>query len=230
MGEELETVDFTEYNKPPFLPGWLSNGQTKELAGTIDGALGDVNEGAIELANQYDLEIVKNNPALLNRRGELLGLPRNGMDDKTYFQMQQLRIKLNLNKSTVNDIIELIKMFYESEEVHIIQNYPAGIRILHDGNGGKGVDFNSFMRETVGAGISFDTREIYRFRDGVDAGDKGGEVTVKYYGGVYYDALYKYNGLTTYKGYNSYNGEFKYNHKISYSVKKAFVSSETYEF
>ena len=35
----FETVDFSEYNKPPFLPGWMNKEQTLQLAKTPDNQL-----------------------------------------------------------------------------------------------------------------------------------------------------------------------------------------------
>src|SRR5574344_2417899 len=155
----FETVDFSEYNKPPFLPGWMNKEQTLQLAKTPDEQLEEFCVAVKTLSEQYSKDFFINNTELLNRRGHLLGVERQGSNNETYYRQQELRILLNLNNSSVPQIIKILKTFYSAEVIHIRPNYPAGITILHDGLSPVGVDFNSFIEETIGAGIAFETRE-----------------------------------------------------------------------
>ena len=175
----FETVDFSEYNKPPFLPGWMNKEQTLQLAKTPDKQLEEFCVAVKTLSEQYSKDFFINNTELLNRRGRLLGIERQGSDNETYYKQQELRILLNLNNSSVPQIIKILKTFYSAEVIHIRPNYPAGITILHNGLSPVGVDFNSFIEETIGAGIAFETRELYVYKELMKLFDS--KLTLKYW-------------------------------------------------
>ena len=80
----FETVDFSEYNKPPFLPGWMNKEQILQLAKTPDKQLEEFCVAVKTLSEQYSKDFFINNTELLNRRGRLLGIERQGSDNETY--------------------------------------------------------------------------------------------------------------------------------------------------
>jgi len=210
----FETVDFSEYNKPPFLPGWMNKEQTLQLAKTPDKQLEEFCVAVKTLSEQYSKDFFINNTELLNRRGRLLGIERQGSDNETYYKQQELRILLNLNNSSVPQIIKILKTFYSAEVIHIRPNYPAGITILHDGLSPVGVDFNSFIEETIGAGIAFETRELYVYKELMKLFDS--KLTLKYWNldEIHYCGQIPYNGIATYGGQHwedmLYDGKNKY--------------------
>jgi hypothetical protein len=158
----LKPIDFTEYNKPPFFPQWLCDDETLKLVQYDDDLYADVDENTRAIAEQYDIDTIGG--ALQDRLGKLLYEYRNGNSDEVYRMYLKLRTMLNTANGTVNDIIKFISFFYSSEVVHIVPNYPAGIRILHDGENDT-INFNSIIRQIVGAGIAYDTRELFYFSD-----------------------------------------------------------------
>lgn len=210
----FETVDFSEYNKPPFLPGWMNKEQTLQLAKTPDKQLEEFCVAVKTLSEQYSKDFFINNTELLNRRGRLLGIERQGSDNKTYYKQQELRILLNLNNSSVPQIIKILKTFYSAEVIHIRPNYPAGITILHDGLSSVGVDFNSFIKNTISAGIAFETRELYVYKELMKLFDS--KLTLKYWNldEIHYCGQIPYNGIATYGGQHwedmLYDGKNKY--------------------
>lgn len=211
----MKEVDFSEYNKPPFLPGWMNKEETLVVAKTPDKQLAEFNKAVLALSNQFSKDYFISNTELLNRRGRLLGIERNGSDNETYYKQQELRILLNLNKSTIPDIIRILKTYYSAEVIHIQPNYPAGITILHDGLSPVGVDFNSFIKETIGAGIAYETRELYVFKELLLVSDKRLGLGFKDFDELHYCGLLNYNGVATYGGQHweqmLYDGTSRYN-------------------
>jgi len=160
----MKPVDWDEYNEPPFLPQWLCEGETLELARYDDGLRKEIESQLRKMVEQYDLDKVKG--VLLDRIGKILAEPRNGNDDELYRILLHLRKLLNTADGTVNDVIKVIKFFYTSEIVQITANYPAGISILHDGEG-PNVDFNKIMAAVVPAGVAYDTKELFYFTENI---------------------------------------------------------------
>jgi hypothetical protein len=113
------------------------------------------------MADQYDLDHIEG--ALLDRIGGILDEARDGDTDDFYRVRLKVKKLLNTSNGSVNDIIKIAKVLYSGEDVHIAANYPAGIRILHDGEGTAGLDFNKILRAVVAAGVSYDTREIFNY-------------------------------------------------------------------
>lgn len=197
---QFEPIDIDEYNKPPFLYGWLCKGETLDFAKISDQQLVEFSIAGINLADQFDTDLIKANTALLDRRGALLGLSREGADNEIYFIRQELKILLNQNKSTVPDIIKLLKTFYTAETIHITPDYPAGINILHDGTSPIGIDFNSFIKEVIGAGISYATRELLYFAETLCLGDDNLYLHLYDLDEILYNGDYMYNGFVMYGG------------------------------
>jgi hypothetical protein len=157
-------IDWDEYNEPPFLPQWLSEGETLELARYDDGLRMEIEKQIRAMVEQYDIDKVKG--VLLDRIGKILAEVRNGNDDALYRIMLKLRKLLNTADGTVNDVIKVIKFFYTSEIVNISPNYPAGISIFHDGEG-PNVDFNKIMAAVVPSGVAYDTKELFYFVENI---------------------------------------------------------------
>lgn len=191
-------IDFDEYNKPPFFPGWASGGELLELAKTPDKQLGELCVAIDTTSDLFDDELLLDNDALLDRRGRLLGIERQGSDNETYLKQQKLRMLLNLNRSTIPDIIKILKTYYSAEVIHIVPRYPAGITILHDGLSPIGVDFNSFIVETIGAGIAFETRELYVYNEKLNVSDNRLFLKIYDYDEIHYNGRFMYNGAVQY--------------------------------
>lgn len=160
----MNNIDWNEYNEPPFFPQWLCEGETLDLAKYDDGLRIEIEKQLRAMVEQYDLETVKG--ALLDRIGKILAEPRNGNDDELYRLLLRLRILLNTTDGTINDVIKVIKFFYTSEVVNITPNYPAGISILHDGEG-PNIDFNRIISAVVPAGVAYDTKELFVFFENI---------------------------------------------------------------
>jgi len=153
-------IDWDEYNEPPYLPQWLCDDETLELAKYDDPLRIEIESQLRLMVEQYHLENIEGEQ--LDRIGKILGEPRNGNDDKLYRVYLMLRILLNTTNGTVNDVIKVIKYFYTSEVVNIKQNYPAGVSILHDGEG-PNIDFNRIIAAVIPAGVAYDTKELFNF-------------------------------------------------------------------
>lgn len=217
-------VDWDLYNKPPFLPGWMNSEETLELAKIPDEQLEEIEIGIDELAEQYDEEVLKNNTALIDRRGALLSVKRQGQDNETYLHLQELRKYLNLNRSTVNDIIKILKSYYNNETIEITPSYPAGIHIRHYGQSPEKVDFNQFIKEVIGAGIAYATEEYFYFTDKMKIKDKQLDIRKWDLDDIHYDGRFNYSGLVQYgsmtgsrQGSVFYDGKFGYNEEIVYN-------------
>jgi hypothetical protein len=234
-------IDWNIYNRPPYYPEYLARGETKKLVSFDDEGLAEIDKNIDKAADQYDLDTVK--AALLDRIGKIVNEKRDGNGDELYRLLIRLRILLNTASGTVNDIIKVVKFIYSSEVVHIVPGYPAGITILHDGES-PSVNFNKYIVQVIGAGIAYDTREIFDFSDTVEISeslnvkvrredfDSFGH-PIKYNGAIKYDGYtvndtilvknkydgtFKYNGTITYNGFrNKYDGTFKYNGAITYN-------------
>jgi hypothetical protein len=165
----FEPIDWKSFNRPPYLPQWLCRGETKKFAEFGDKQYMDIDGQIYHLSEQYDIDNAK--AVLLDRIGKILSEPRDGNDDELYRLLIKLRILLNTCKGTVNEIIKVIKFIYSSEVVNMTPNYPAAITILHDGHNDS-IDFNRIIAETIGAGIGYDTKEIFVFIEEMPSEDE----------------------------------------------------------
>ncbi len=193
----FKKIDWTIFNKPPFFPGWMTKSETLDLAKIPDKQLEDFEENVHTLAEQYDKDVIKNNTALIDRNGSLLGLKRQGQSNEEYLKLQNLRKLLNTNNSTVNDIIAILKLYYNNEKIEIIPDYPAGLKIKHYGESADKVNFNIFIAEVIGAGISYATEQYYLFNDSINISEN---VKLKKYDldEVHYDGQFCYDGFIQY--------------------------------
>lgn len=165
----MERIDFSSFNKPKHFPSWLCDGDTLKLAEYDDAQLEELDSNIREMSEQFDIDNASG--AELDRIGKLLGEDRGGNSDDVYRQYIKLRTMLNTANGTIEDIIKFVKFFYSSETVHLVPNYPAGLRILHDGFNDT-LDFNRIIKQIVGAGISYDTRELFNMSDEFPFSDK----------------------------------------------------------
>jgi len=186
----FDAIDWAKYNRPPFLLQWLTKGETKKFAEYYDPLLIDIENEMRVLSDQYDLDTATG--ILLDRIGKLLDEDRNGNDDDTYRILIRLRAMLNKTNGSEKDIIKVIKYFYNSEVVHIEPNYPAGIRIFHDGEG-KPINFNKILKQVVPAGVSYDTQELFSFTDDELLVDSQ-SVELTHYSEEEFDGKIRHNG------------------------------------
>jgi len=171
---KFEPVDFNEYNKPPYLPQYLARGDTKKLVSFDDEQFRELDRLIDKMSDQYDLDKAKG--ILLDRIGKILDMPRNTDDDELYRLFLRLKVILNTTTGSINDIIKVIKFIFSSEVVHITQNYPAGLTILHDGEA-PSINFNSIISQVVAAGVSFDTKELFYFTEKIEVTENAKIVT-----------------------------------------------------
>jgi hypothetical protein len=165
----FDPIDFSRYNKPPFLPQWLSRGETKKIANYGDKQYVEIDGVFREMSKQYDLDNIKG--ALLDRLGSLVDEQRDGKTDEIYRLMIRLRTLLNTTTGSIPELIKVIKFLYGSEVVHIVSDFPAGLIILHDGEG-PDVNFNQIIRQVVGAGIDYSTKELFYFTEELPSSEK----------------------------------------------------------
>ena len=165
----MEKIDFASFNKPKHFPQWLCSGDPLRLAEYDDAQLEELDNNIRSLGGQFDIDNASG--AELDRIGKILDQERNGNDDRIYRIYLKLKTMLNTANGTIEDIIKFVKFFFSSEIVHLVPNYPAGLRILHDGWNDE-VDFNRVVRQIVGAGIEYDTRELFNMTEEFPFGDK----------------------------------------------------------
>jgi len=197
-------VNWDEYNEPPYLPQWLCEGETLELAKYDDNLRIEIENELRSMVEQYDLDKVKG--VLLDRIGKILAEPRNGNDDEIYRLYLKLRTMLNTTDGSVNDVIKVIKYLYSSEIVQIVPDYPAGLIILHDGEG-PDINFNAIIRQVVGAGIDYSTKELFYHTDEFDLRETYSNMKSKremtdYMAYIFRNGTYRRNGQIT----RRYNG------------------------
>jgi hypothetical protein len=161
--KDFELIEWKGYNKPPYLQQWLTGGDPKKLVSFGDKNLEDVNQQVLGLKDSWDLDNVR--AWFLDRIGKLMNEKRSGNTDEYYRTILKLRTILNTNDGTVNSIIKAIKFLYQSEVIHIVPDYPAGLIIEHDGEGTPGLNFNKLLNEIIAAGVSFSTKEIFPFTE-----------------------------------------------------------------
>jgi hypothetical protein len=163
--KDFQKIDWKTYSRPPFYQQWLCRDDTLKLTTFGDKGLAEVDAQVLVLKDQWDLENVEGH--FLDRIGKLLNEKRNGNIDSNYRIILKLRRLLNTNNGSIPSIIKAVKFFYGSEIVHIVPNYPAGLKILHDGEGTPGLDFNKIFRAVIAAGIGYETRELFYFKENI---------------------------------------------------------------
>jgi hypothetical protein len=156
-----DPINWEEYNEPPFLPQWMCEDETLLMASFDDCMNKDIEQQIRKIIDQYDLDNAKGE--LLDRIGKFLNEKRDSDTDDFYRIRLKVKKLLNTSNGSINDIIKISKVLYSSEDVNIVPNYPAGLRILHDGEGTPGIDFNKILRAVVAAGVAYNTTELFNF-------------------------------------------------------------------
>jgi hypothetical protein len=167
--KDFEDINWKQYNKPPFYQQWLCEGDTIKLATFGDQNLTDIVLQVLKLKDQWNLENTRG--VLLDRIGKLLRETRNGNDDGLYRKYLYLRAMLNTADGSPNNIIKIMKFIYETEVIHITPDYPAGLVIEHRGELTPGLDFNAVIKQVIPAGVSYYTKEIFDFAEGMLSAD-----------------------------------------------------------
>jgi hypothetical protein len=165
----FKPVDWDEYNRPPFLPEWMRRGETLDLANFDDGVKADTNRVINAMAEQHDLEKAKG--ILLDRAGKLLNQPRKGQDDERYRSWLRLKAMINNSTGTVNEIIDIIEFVYQAANINLEPDYPAGLKIRHDGEDSFDSELNKRIAAALPAGISYTVTEIFSFIDELTMSD-----------------------------------------------------------
>jgi hypothetical protein len=194
--KDFQKIDWKLYNRPPFYQQWLCHEDTLKLVTFGDKGLAEVDNQILALKDQWDIDNVKG--ALLDRIGKILAEPRNGNNDEIYRLFLKLRTMLNTTSGSVNDVIKVIKFLYSSEIVHIVPDYPAGMIILHDGEG-PDVNFNEIIRQVVGAGIDYSTKELFYFTEELPSSEAVSKIKAKTsmmdsMAYVFHNGVYRRNG------------------------------------
>ena len=166
----MKPINWDEYNEPPYLPEWMCEDETLELARYDDDLRIKIEAQLRLMSEQYYLENLSGEQ--LDRIGKLLSEQRNGNSDDYYRIILNLRILLNTNAGSIPDIIKAIKYLYSSEVVHIVPDFPAGLIIEHDGEGTPGLNFNMILAEVIPAGVSFSTKELFLYKEELFLDDK----------------------------------------------------------
>jgi len=222
---DFSRIDFNTYNKPPFYPQYLCREDTKKLVSYDDPQLAELDRVIDKMSDQYDLDRARE--IFLDRLGKLKDEPRNANNDELYRLMIRLRILLDTTNGSVNDIIKVVKFLYSSEVVHIEQNYPAALTILHDGEGPQ-IDFNSIISQVIVAGVGFDTKELFFFSDEFEVIDEL-LLTVHRKDMENFGSPLKFNGAAKFDGktlnnkvtvHGRFNGAFKFNGSIQFDGRK----------
>jgi hypothetical protein len=160
-----EPIDWEKYNESPFIPQWMCEDETLTLAMFDDDLNRDIENQTRKMVDQYDLDHIEG--TWLDRIGKIIDEKRDGDTDDFYRMRLKVKKLLNNSNASINDIIRISKVLYSSEDVHIVPNYPAGLRILHDGEGTPGLDFNKILRAVVAAGVGYNTTEMFNYLEHV---------------------------------------------------------------
>jgi hypothetical protein len=249
----FDPIDFDRYNKPPFLPQWLSRGETKKFSNYGDPQYVEIGGLFRDMSGQYDLAAIKG--AILDRLGKLVNEQRDGKTDEIYRLMIRLRTLLNTTTGSVPELIKVIKFLYGSETVHIVSDYPAGLIILHDGEG-PDVNFNEIIRQVVGAGIDYSTKELFFFTEELPSRETVSKMRSKTammdsMAYIFHNGVYRRNGQIRHRytgvrdlltvgiglvlqdqlfGRAMHNGLFKRDGKITHSGFVTDVATELWAF
>jgi hypothetical protein len=156
---KFDFVDWTTYNRPPFFPEWLCRGETLEQTRYDDALLESVNRGIGALAELYDIDGASG--VNLDRLGKIAGEERNGKSDGLYRVYIRLRVITNNSADTINDIINAIGYIYNPIDIHILPEYPAGIKVYHDGWRESDFRFKDIVRSVIPAGVGYEIIEFF---------------------------------------------------------------------
>ncbi len=192
----FEGIDWEQYNKPPFLPGFLSDGQTQEFARIVDEQFPGLEETIHSLLNQYDAD--SEDSSLLKRQGSLLDIDDLGSTTMLLKKQVELKKLLNTNNGTVDEMLRALKSYYTSETIRLRPKYPAGVAIYYNGAPPEGIDFNRFMVQVIGAGILFETIPYIVYKEKAKIKETITKQKIYLLDEMHYDDLFGYTGIVQY--------------------------------
>lgn len=136
-----------QYKKKPRIEGLVTN--------LIGDPVQDLEDAFFTLYQRLDIDFQVN--GMLDLIGTIVGQPRNGLSDAEYRVTLKGRIAVNNSKATIEDVIQLWKLFSGATKVQVEELFPAEIRIFTDAIVGIGLNALaiSFVKEIVGAGIKY---------------------------------------------------------------------------
>jgi hypothetical protein len=171
-------IDWNEYDKPPFFPEWLKRGETLEQVRYDDNMRVELNQEIIKGAEQFDIDR-KTGPEL-DRIGNLVGEYRNGKEDDLYRVYIKWRIVVNHSGGTINDIITAIQFLYHIE-VPIEPDYPAGLKVKHDGWRENDFYFREIIYSVIPAGVGTTIVEVFNILEELLADELFKKLTAAHY-------------------------------------------------
>lgn len=115
----------------------------------------DLEDAFFTLYQRLDINFQVNGQ--LDLIGTIVGESRNGLSDAEYRVALKGRIAVNNSKGTIEDVIQLWKLFSNATQVQVQELFPAEIRIFTDAIVGIGLNdlAISFVKEIIGAGIKY---------------------------------------------------------------------------
>lgn len=128
---EIENIDFSELNVPPYLAEQFRDTEVQSLAKLPDKQFQELADAAYAmLAGMW---IDGGSGAQLDVCGIHVDMKRYGRSDNTYKSLLKLKAMANNTGGTAPVLIAMIKELYEATEVHYSIVPPAKVQILQNG-------------------------------------------------------------------------------------------------
>lgn len=195
----ISDIDFSVYDKAPWYPSWLSHegDQTLQLAQIQNPREKELETGINGTFDEWDFDNLDKNPVLLDRVGRLLNVSRGNLNDEEYAKLVKVKTVINNSHGTVEDIYKVLEYYFgKTEQYRLVPSYPAGIEVKHENVINK-ADFNSILKQLVGAGIQYSTDEVlFPYYEEFYLGETNEEGWLDLYLGDYI----RYDGRTLYDG------------------------------
>lgn len=132
MAEIQPIADYSDFNKPPHLMGYLTD---SDLVNILSGM--DVQFNQFEIAGQEFFSKLWLNSATgaqLDLLGVHLGFPRESRDDDSYRTLLRLITFLNTGSGEPETIIKAAKALFGATEVVYSPDYPAKFTLTINGS------------------------------------------------------------------------------------------------
>jgi hypothetical protein len=114
----------------------------------------EIENAAIELYSRLNID--DSEGVQLNKIGEIVGQPRNGLSDTTYRIFLKAKIAVNVSEGDIEQVISVWKLMTGSSIVSLLEAYPAEVDLYYDvplDDSVKDLAF-ALIQDVVGAGIS----------------------------------------------------------------------------
>lgn len=105
------------------------------------------------------LDINNSSGKILDLIGEIIGQPRNGLEDDFYRVFLSIKIGVNTSNGNPEKVIDIFKLLSNSSSVNLQEFYPAAIGLESDGNF-ENLDIQSvyeLIQRIVPAGVRVDS-------------------------------------------------------------------------